>query len=121
MHEVDRQLAHVWMVRAFLKHSEEAEEDEELCEVHRTLYDYMLALGGPLKANDAAEYLKIARKKLGKLCRAADSFTDMQPEVSTHTNYQMAVASLNAAVGQIERLLGSSAPAAVELEEDWSE
>lgn len=121
MHEVDRQLAHVWMVRAFLKHSEEAEDDEELCEVHRALYDYMLALGGPLKANEAGEYLKIARKKLGKLCRAADSFTDMQPEVSTHTNYQMAVASLNAAVGQIERLLGSSTPPAAELEEDWSE
>lgn len=121
MHEVDRQLAHVWMVRAFLKHSEEAEEDEDLREVHRALYDYMLALGGPLQANDAAEYLKLARKKLGKLCRAADSFTDMQPEISTHTNYQMAVASLNAAVGQIERMIGSSPPPVEESEEDWSE
>jgi hypothetical protein len=43
------------MVRAFIKHSEEAAEDEELAEVHRELYDFMLALGGPLKAGDAAE------------------------------------------------------------------
>jgi hypothetical protein len=42
MHAIDRQLAHVWMVRAFIKHSEEAAEDEELAEVHRELYDYML-------------------------------------------------------------------------------
>ena len=41
---VDAQLAHVWMVRAFLKHSDEAQEDDELAEVHRELYDYMLAL-----------------------------------------------------------------------------
>jgi len=32
---IDTQLAHVWMVRAFLKHSEEAAEDDELAEVHR--------------------------------------------------------------------------------------
>ena len=43
--EIDLLLSHVWMVRTFLKHSEEAEEDDELQEVHRTLYDYMLALG----------------------------------------------------------------------------
>jgi hypothetical protein len=45
------------MVRAFLKHSDEADEDEELAGVHRELYDYMLAIGGPLKARDADEYL----------------------------------------------------------------
>ena len=47
MQAIDAQLAHVWMVRAFLKHSDEAQEDDELAEVHRDLYDYMLALGGP--------------------------------------------------------------------------
>ena len=30
MCRVDALLSHVWMVRTFLKHSEEAEEDEEL-------------------------------------------------------------------------------------------
>ena len=28
--EIDKALSHVWMVRTFLKHSEEAEEDDEL-------------------------------------------------------------------------------------------
>ena len=32
MHQIDRLLSHVWMVRTFLKHSEEAEEDDELRE-----------------------------------------------------------------------------------------
>ena len=64
MRQIDALLSHVWMVRAFLKHSEEAEEDDEICEIHRILYDYMLALGKPLNENDAEGYLRQARKKL---------------------------------------------------------
>ena len=105
MHAIDTQLTHVWMVRTFLKHSEEAKEDDEVAEVHRELYDYMLALGAPLKEGNAEEYLKVARKKLGKLRRAAELFEKIQPEVSGHTNFVMAVASLKAAVAEIERLL----------------
>src|SRR5438874_820520 len=101
---IDTQLAHVWMVRAFLKHSDEAAEDEELAEVHRELYDYMLALGGPLKAKNAEEYLKLARKKFGKLKRATELFERIQPEVSQHTNFFMASSSLKAAVAEIGRL-----------------
>ena len=102
---VDAQLAHVWMVRAFLKHSDEGQEDDELAEVHRELYDYMLALGGPLKEGNPEEYLKLARKKLGKLKKAAEKFALIQPQVSTHTNFQMAVASLRTAVGEVVKLL----------------
>lgn len=105
MQAIDTQLAHVWMVRAFLKHSEEAAEDEELAGIHRELYDFMLALGGPLKEGNAEEYLKLARKKLGKLKRATETFAQIQPEISQHTNFQMAVASLRAAVAEVERLL----------------
>jgi hypothetical protein len=105
MRAIDTQLAHVWMVRAFLKHSDEATEDEELAGVHRELYDFMLALGGPLKEENAEEYLKLARKKLGKLKRATETFVQIQPEISQHTNFQMAVASLTAAVTEVERLL----------------
>jgi hypothetical protein len=105
MHAIDTQLSHVWMVRAFIKHSDEAEEDEELAEVHRELYDYMLALGGPLKEGDADEYLRLARKKFGKLKRAAELFERIQPEVSQHTNFFMAVASLKGAVIEVGRLL----------------
>jgi len=107
---VDAQLAHVWMVRAFLKHSDEAQEDDELAEVHRELYDYMLALGGPLKEGNADEYLKVARKKLGKLKKSAEKFAEIQPQVSTHTNFQMAVASLTTVVGEVTKLLENQDP-----------
>jgi hypothetical protein len=105
MRRIDTLLSHVWMVRTFLKHSEEAEHDEELCEVHRGLYDCMLALGGPLQAKDATAYLKQARKKLARLRRATELFVEIQPEVSTHTNFQMAAQSLAAAVEEIAALL----------------
>ena len=105
MRRIDDLLAHVWMVRTFVKHSEEAEEDEELSEVHRTLYDYMLSLGTAWKAQDADAYLKQATKKLRRLREATELFAEIQPEVSTHTNFQMALHSLKIAVGQIEELL----------------
>src|SRR5438132_3335321 len=110
IHAIDTQLSHVWMVRAFLKHSEEAAEDGELAEVHRELYDYMLALGGPLKENNAEEYLKLARKKLGKLKRAMELFERIQPEVSQHTNFFMAAVSLKAAVSEVGQLLAATPP-----------
>jgi cob(I)alamin adenosyltransferase len=105
MRDVDTLLSHVWMVRAFLKHSEEAEEDEELREVHRELYDYMHALGPLLSIGDATGYLKMARKKLKRLRKANEFFQEIQPEISSHTNFQMAAASLNAAAEQVETLL----------------
>lgn len=108
MQRVDTELAHVWMVRAFLKHSEEAAEDDELAEVHRELYDYMLALGGPLRDGNAEEYLKVARKKLAKLRRATEQFVAIQPEISGHTNFQMAAVSLRAAVDSIGQLLSAA-------------
>ena len=85
--ELDASFSHVWMVRAFLKHSDEAEDDEELCEVHRTLYDVMHALGPSLEAGNAASYLKQVRKKLSKLLWAAQFFREIQPEVSQHMNF----------------------------------
>lgn len=103
--QIDALLSHVWMVRAFLKHCEEAEEDDELRDVQRTLYDFMLALGGPLKDGDHAQYLKQAKKKLRKLKNANELFLEIQPEISSHTNFQMAALSLNIAVDQIVKLL----------------
>lgn len=103
--QIDTLLSHVWMVRTFLKHSEEAEEDDELREVHRTLYDYMLALGAPLKEGNHAKYLKQAKKKLKKLKNATELFEEIQPEISSHTNFQMAAHSLKVAVAQVAELL----------------
>ena len=105
--QIDALLSHVWMVRTFIKHSEEAEEDDELHEVHRTLYDYMLALGGPLQSGDNEKYLKQARKKLKKLKSATELFLEIQPEISSHTNFQMAADSLRISVDQVVKLLES--------------
>jgi hypothetical protein len=110
MRAIETQLAHVWMVRAFLKHSDEAADDEELQEVHRALYDYQLAVGAAWKAQDAAAYLKLAHKKYAKLRQAAETFARIQPELSTHTNFQMAAASLSAAVGEIGAILQAAVP-----------
>ncbi len=105
MSEVDGWLSHVWMVRAFLKHSDEATDDEELADVHRGLYDFMLALGPSLDSGDAVRYLRIARKKLGKLKKAAAAFREIQPEVSGHMNFKMAAKSLALAVQRVDELL----------------
>jgi len=108
MRQIDAQLAHVWMVRTFLKHSDEAQDDDELREVHRELYDYMLALGPSLSADDADAYLKLAHKKFPRLKAAAETLARIGPEVSQHMNYQMAAQSLTQAVGEIERLLAEA-------------
>jgi hypothetical protein len=105
MTRIDELLSHVWMVRTFLKHSEEAEEIEELREVHRELYDYMLAVGEPWKNQDPEAYLKLAHKKYAGLKRITERFVAEQPDISAHTNFQMAVRSLVVAVRQIGELL----------------
>jgi cob(I)alamin adenosyltransferase len=104
---LDELVSHLWMVRTFLKHCEEAEEDEELCEVHRDLYDFMLAIGGPASDNDDAAYLKAAKKKLKRIKAATRLFLEIQPEISTHTNFRMCATSLGTIVQQIEQVLES--------------
>lgn len=107
MHRIDAELSHVWMVRTFLKHCEEAAEDDDLMEIVRDLYDYCLAVGPAWTEKNAAEYLKQARKKLAKLRAASERFVALQPEVSTHTNFQMAATSLTTAVAAIGDILSS--------------
>jgi cob(I)alamin adenosyltransferase len=106
MLELDQQLSHVWMVRTFLKHSDEAAEDEELAEVHRELYDFMLALGPSIDSGDYENYLKLANKKFSKLRSALKLFAEIQPEISGHMNFKMALKSLTLAVERIAKILG---------------
>ena len=105
MTRLDDLVSHIWMVRTFIKHCEEVEDDDELAEVHRELYDFAHALGPPLKAGDAVGYLKMAKKKLSKLKKATQLFTEIQPEISSHTNFQMAERSLTLAVRAVEDTL----------------
>lgn len=106
MRRIDALLSHVWVVRTFLKHSEEAEEDVELYEVVRELYDACLAVGPAWNAQDADAYLKVVQKKLPRLHRAAKQFVELQPRISVHTNFKMAVVSLNTALADIDAALG---------------
>ncbi len=110
MMAIDTQTSHIWMVRTFLKHCDEAVDDEELAEIHRDLYDFMLAVGPALEANDPVQYLHLARKKFSKIRKAAELFVEIQPEVSGHTNFRMAARSLKAAVKAIGELLEPATP-----------
>ena len=105
MQAVEAELSHIWMVRAFLKHSEEAEEDEELCDVHRGLYDYMLALGKSSNESDSAAFMKTAMKKFAKLRRSCQLFFDIQPEISSHTNFIMAAKSLRNSLDSLANII----------------
>ena len=105
---IDQQVAHVWMVRTFLKHADESEDDEELREIVRDLYDFILAVGPLDEAETPESYLKMAKKKIGKLKRATALYEEIQPEVSGHTNFVMAARSLRLAVDQIDLLIAES-------------
>lgn len=105
---IDTEVAHVWMVRTFLKHADESEEDEELRGVVRDLYDFILAVGPWDDVEEPALYLKMAKKKLSKLRKATELYEEIQPEVSGHTNFVMAARSLRTAVDRITTAVRSS-------------
>lgn len=100
-------LAHLWMVRTFLKHAEEIQDDEELMAVPRTLFDYVRAVEPAVQRNDAEEYLHRIRGKLSKLRRAAELLQREYRRVSAHTNFEMAALSLTASVRQIEEIVAA--------------
>ena len=49
-------------------------------------------------AGDPAEFRDRLRK-------AVEQFAEIQPEISTHTNFEMAAQSLNAAAREVEEIL----------------
>ncbi len=104
---IDTEIAHVWMIRTFLKHADESEDDEDLRSVVRDLYDFILAVGPLNEVEDPAVYMKMAKKKLSKLRRATELYEEIQPEVSGHTNFVMAARSLRTAVDRIAAIIQS--------------
>jgi hypothetical protein len=100
-------LAHAWMVRNFLKHADEVQEDEEMLDVHRMIFDYIRAVEPSYQARDTKEYLHRIRGKLPKLRRVAEFFSREYHRVSTHTNFEMAARSLAGCVQQIDQILGA--------------
>lgn len=105
MNRINLILAHAWMVRQFLKHADEVQDDAEMLDVHRMIFDYSRAVEPSLQRRDAAEYLHRAKGKLSKLKKAAEFFHENYQRVSGHTNFQMAATSLKFVVEQIEEVL----------------
>ncbi|MGI9475024.1 MAG: amidohydrolase [Rubripirellula sp.] len=104
---IDTEITHVWMIRTFLKHADESEEDEDLRAIVRDLYDFILAVGPLDEVEDSAVYMKMAKKKLSRLKRATELYEEIQPEVSGHTNFVMAARSLRTAVDRIATVVQS--------------
>ena len=98
-------LAHLWMVRTFLKHADEIQDDEELLDVPRTLFDCVRAVEPAAQRDDTKEYLHRLKGKLPKLRRTAELLEREYRRVSAHTNFEMAALSLTASVRQIEEIL----------------
>jgi len=111
MERINAILAHAWMVRAFLKHADEIQDDDEMLDVHRMIFDYIRALEPSFERRDPKEYLHRARGKLAKLKRVADFFAREYRRVSNHTNFTMAAASLTDCVREIEQILSQVDPA----------
>ena len=95
-------LAHLWMVRTFVKHSEEAEEFEDLLDLPRAAFDVARAL--ETRLDDPAALRRMLAKKVPKLRRAAEAFRVNAAAASTHTNWQQAVVSLDAVVAGLAAL-----------------
>jgi hypothetical protein len=98
-------LAHLWMVRTFLKHAEEIQEDADLLDVPRTLFDYIRATEPAAQRCDHKDYLHRIKGKLHRLRRAAELFAAEYRRASDHTNFEMASRSLTTCVRQIEEVL----------------
>ena len=105
-------LAHAWMIRTFLKHADEVQDDEGMLDVPRTLYDSIRAVEPAFQRGDHGDFLRRLKGKLPKLRRVADHFRDHFKEFSPHTNFEMASASLLGVVKHMEEIF-----AAV----DWNE
>src|SRR4029077_4874148 len=102
-------LAHAWMVRAFLKHADEGQDDAEMLEVHRMIFDYCRAVEPAFQRRDAKEYLHRARGKLSKLRKQAEFFAAEYKRLSDHTNFQMAALSLTNVVKSLDEVFAEIA------------
>jgi hypothetical protein len=100
-------LAHAWMVRTFLKHAEEIQDDEEMLEVHRTLFDSIRAVEPAYQRQDYAEYLRRIKGKLPKIRRVAEFFSREYRRITDHTNFQMAALSLTGCVRHLEEVFAA--------------
>jgi hypothetical protein len=103
--QIEPLLAHLWMVRTFLKHAEEIQDSLEMLEVPRNLFDVIRATEPALQSGDHGRYIHKLRGKMVRLREARDFLSAQYSVYSDHTNYQMAARSLDAATKAIEAVL----------------
>ena len=97
------QMAHAWVVRAFLRHSDEIEDFDELTLICRAIFDISRAL--ETRVDDPMGYFKMLNKKLGKYRVAIEEFARHVPEISTHTNFAQSVISMQAGLRELQSTL----------------
>ena len=113
-------LAHAWMIRTFLKHADEVQENEDMLDVPRTLYDSIRAVEPAFQRSDTADFLRRLKGKLPKLRRVADYFNTHFREFSPHTNFEMAAISLLGVVRHMEEIFAQVAATPAEVSEGES-
>ena len=96
-------MSHAWMIRTFVKHSDEVDDFPELNEMARTIFDVFRAV--ETQVQDPAGYFKTVRKKLGRLKAAAEQFEKDTWHASTHTNFQQAAIAARFLGEQLSELL----------------
>ena len=99
-------MSHAWMIRTFVKHSDEVEDFPQLNEMARTIFDVFRAV--ETQIHDPAGYFKTVRRKLGKLQAATEQFAKDAWHASTHTNFQQAVIASRFLVEQLSESLAAA-------------
>lgn len=99
------QLAHLWMIRTFLKHAEEVQDHDDVLEVPRALFDAIRAAEPSMESGDYPRALHKLRGKFPKVEAARDLYLARFRDISDHTNHQMAAQSLDAAVKALGAIL----------------
>lgn len=96
-------MSHAWMVRTFIKHSDEIEDFPELMHIVRAVFDTSRALETCIE--NPPKYIRMMQKKLPKLKQAAAQFKLDAEAASTHTNFQQAVISIATVIEELQTLL----------------
>ena len=68
---INEVLAHLWMVRTFLKHADEVQEDADFLAVPRLLFDSIRAAEPARERGDIPEFLRRLKGKLPQQHRKA--------------------------------------------------
>ncbi|QDV31969.1 Adenosine deaminase [Planctopirus ephydatiae] len=118
MNRCQQLMSHAWMVRTFIKHSPECEDFPELMGIVRSVFDLSRALETQIE--NPEKYLLMLRRKLSKFKASVRQFREDATRISDHTNFKMAVQSIEVVTSDLEAILkacpvGPQAPPPVSL------